>query len=221
MKNLIGIIHRDLLLAYRQRQDLLNSLLFFAIVCFLVPLGLGPDLQLLRKIGPGIIWVAALLSVILSLPRLFAQDFEDGSLEQLLLSREPLLVLVLGKILGHWLATGLPLLLVAPVLALQFDLDWPALLQLEIALALGTPALSLIGALGAALTVGLRNANVLISLLILPLYIPVLIFGSASVNAVLTGLDPSAHVYLLAAITSLAVVISPILVCMGLRIAYE
>ncbi|MBC3832718.1 heme exporter protein CcmB [Undibacterium amnicola] len=220
-KSFISIVNRDLLLAYRRRSDVLTSLFFFVIVCTLFPLGIGSEIAILRGIAPGIIWVAALLASMLSLHRLFVQDAEDGSLEYLLLSSEPLVVLVLGKLLAHWLIAGLPLLLIAPVLALLFDLPGIAITHLLLALLLGTPSLSLLGGIGAALTLGLRGGGILISLLILPLFIPVLIFGSGAVHADLIGLSAEPYLYLLAAIFTGSLVLSPWLIALALRIHYE
>ncbi len=166
-KTLVG---RDLLLAMRRRSDLFTTLFFFVIVVSLFPLGIGPELKTLRLIAPGVFWVAALLASMLALERLFAIDYEDGALEQMLLAPQPLFILVLAKVMAHWLVTGLPLVLMAPLLGLQYDMASDALLVMVISLLLGTPALSLIGAIGAALTLGLRGGGVLVSLLVLPLY---------------------------------------------------
>jgi heme exporter protein B len=177
------IVWRDLILAWRRRADVLSTLFFFVIVVSLFPLGIGPETQLLRSIAPGVVWVAALLASMLSLGRLFANDYHDGTLEQLLLTPQPLYLIVLGKVLAQWLVAEIPLVLIAPLLGVQFDLSKETLLVLFVALLLGTPVLSLIGSIGAALTLGLRGSGVLISLLILPLYIPVLIFGAGAVDA--------------------------------------
>ncbi|MBC3874011.1 heme exporter protein CcmB [Undibacterium flavidum] len=216
-----SIVHRDLRLAYRRRSEVITTLVFFVLVSTLFPLGIGPEVNILRSIGAGIIWVAALLSSMLSLQRLFTQDAEDGTLEQLLLSSESLVVLVLGKLLAHWLITSLLLILLAPLLALQFDLPALAIFHLSLGLILGTPSLSLLGGIGAALTLGLRGGGALIALLILPLYIPILIFGTAAVNADLIGLSASPNLYLLAAILALSLAISPCLIAWALRIYVE
>ncbi len=206
---LFGVIRRDTLLAWRNRADLLSAVFFFVMVVSLVPLGLGPEPALLRTIAPGMLWVAALLASMLALARLFAVDYADGTLEQLTLSPEPLSILVVGKVVSHWLVSGLPLILIAPVLALQFDIAWPAIEILIASLLLGTPILSLIGAVGAALTLGARGGAALVALLVLPLYIPVLIFGAAGQLMLLGGL--------LAASLALA----PWAIAVSLRIALE
>ena len=221
MDAVIALVRRDLLLAIRQQADLYNTLLFFVVVVSLVPLGVGPEPALLRLIAPGVLWVAALLAAMLSLQRLFAGDHADGTLEQWLLTREPLPLLVLGKIAAHWLTTGAPLTLVAAPLALMFDLERDVALTLILALLLGTPALSLIGAIGAALTLGLRGGGVLLSLLVLPLYVPVLIFGAGAAESVAAGLSPQGHLLLLAAFTLAALVLAPWACAAALRISLE
>ena len=185
----LQVIRRDLLLAMRQKSDVLNTLFFFVVVVTMVPLGIGPEPALLRDIAAGVVWVAALLAAILSLPRLFANDYADGTLEQMLLSAEPLSLIVLGKAAAHWITTGLPLTVMAVAFGVVFDLDPAATAVLVVSLALGTPVLSLIGSIGAALTLGLRGGGVLTSLLVLPLYIPVLIFGAGAVGAAASGLE--------------------------------
>ena len=179
-KIISAVIGRDLKLAMRRQADIVSALFFFIIVVSLFPLGIGPEPDLLRKLAPGVLWVAALLATMLSLPRLFADDHRDGTLEQLALAPHPLGLVVTGKVIAHWLVSGLPLALVAPVLGIQFDLSSDALLVLTFAILIGTPALSGIGAIGAALTLGLRGGGVLVSLLVLPLYIPVLICGAGA-----------------------------------------
>ena len=178
------VIRRDLVLAMRRRADVLTTLIFFVMVVSLFPLGVGPEPDMLRKMAPGVVWVAALLASMLSLPRMFAADYQDGTLEQMLLVPQSLSMLVLGKILAHWMASGLPLVLMAPVLGLQFDMSAQSLGVLMLSLLLGSPILSMIGAVGAALTLGLRGGGVLVSLLVLPLCVPVLIFGTGAVEAV-------------------------------------
>lgn len=215
------VIARDLKLALRRQADLVSALFFFIIVVSLFPLGIGPEMDLLRKLAPGVLWVAALLATQLTLPRLFGDDYRDGTLEQLVLTPQPLTLVVLGKTLAHWLTTGLPLTLLAPVLGLQFDLSGKALEILTLALLLGTPALSAIGAIGAALTLGLRGGGVLVSLLVLPLYIPVLIFGAGAVDAAVTGLGPQAHLSLLGAILGGSLVLAPWASAAALRISLE
>jgi heme exporter protein B len=215
------IVHRDLVLAYRRRSDVLTTLFFFVIVVSLFPLGVGPETNLLRIMAPGILWVAALLASMLSLGRMFSVDYLDGTLEQMLLSAEPLGMIVFGKIVAHWLVSGLPLVLMAPVLGLQFDLPQSQLAVLVLSLLVGTPILSLIGAIGASLTLGLRGGGVLVSLLVLPLYIPVLIFGAGSVGAEAAGLGSQSHVMLLSAGLVLAALLAPWAAAAGLRISLE
>ena len=186
-------VQRDLRIGWRRRSDLLSTLFFFVIVASLFPLGVGPEPETLRMLASGVLWVAALLATLLSLNRLFAADHLDGTLEQMLITAEPLWLLVTAKITAHWLSSGLPLVLLAPLLALQFGLDADEIWVLTAALFLGTPVLSLIGAIGAALTVGLRAGNVLLGLLVLPLYIPALIFGAAASGAHAAGLTVVPH----------------------------
>jgi heme exporter protein B len=196
-------------------------MIFFVMVVSLFPLGIGPESALLRTMASGVVWVAALLSSMLSLTRLFADDHQDGTLEQLLLSAHPLAFLALGKIAAHWMGSGLLLVLVAPLLALQFDLSPAACGVLVLSLLLGTPVLSLLGAIGAALTVGLRGGSVLLSLLVLPLAVPVLVFGAGAVEAYNAGLGVSAHLSLLGALLVLALAAAPVVVAAALRIALE
>ena len=193
------IIRRDLLLAVRRQSDVLTTLFFFIIVVSLFPLSVGPEMNMLRTMAPGVVWVAALLASMLSLGRMFSNDYVDGTLEQMLLSPQSLSLLVLGKALAHWLVTGVPLVLMAPILGIQYDLPAEALVVLTITLLLGTPVLSLIGAIGAALTLGVRGGGVLVSLLVLPLYIPVLIFGAGAVEANMAGVGYDAHLSLIGA----------------------
>lgn len=216
-----GVVRRDLRLAMRRKTDVLTALFFFVIVVSLFPLGIGPEMGMLRQIAPGVLWVAALLATMLSLGRLFEQDYADGTLEQMALSPVPLGVLVAGKVVAHWLLSGLPLTLLAPLLALQFDVQAESLIVLALSLAIGTPVLSLIGAIGAALTLGLRGGSVLISLLILPLYVPVLIFGAGAVEAQAAGLTATGHVSLLTALLTMAVFFAPWATTAALRIALE
>ena len=221
LRTLRLVIYRDLLLAMRRRADIANSLLFFVIVVSLFPFGVGPEVNLLRAVAPGVLWVAALLASMLALSRMFAQDFADGSLEQMLLSPAPLTIVVLGKVVAHWLLTGLPLVALSPVLALQFDMPNEAIPILVATLALGTPVLSLIGAIGAALTLGVRGSGVLTALLVLPLYIPVLILGAGAVDAAAGGLDVSAHLSLLGALLLFALACALWPIGAALRIAVE
>ncbi|MDR0736399.1 MAG: heme exporter protein CcmB [Zoogloeaceae bacterium] len=215
------VIGRDLRLALRRPADVCSVLFFFILVASLFPLGVGPETELLRRLAPGVIWVGALLATMLSLPRMFAEDFHDGALEQLALAPYPLGLVVLGKTLAHWLVSGLPLALVAPLLGLQFDLPPEALATLAFAVLIGTPALSGIGAIGAALTLGLRGGGVLLSLLVLPLYIPVLVFGAGAVDASIGGMNPAAHLFLLAALTIGGLAFAPWAAAAALRIALE
>jgi heme exporter protein B len=215
------VIRRDLLLAVRQKADVLNTLFFFVVVVTMVPLGIGPEPNLLRAIAPGVVWVAALLAAILSLARLFANDYVDGTLEQMLLSAEPLPLIVLGKAAAHWLVTGLPLTLMSIVFGVVFDLGVQETGVMVSSLLLGTPVLSLIGAVGAALTLGLRGGGVLTSLLVLPLYIPVLIFGSGAVGAAASGVSYAAYLLLLGAFLLFASVLTPWAVALALRISVE
>jgi heme exporter protein B len=218
---LFAVVRRDLLLAMRQRGDVVNVLLFFVVVVTIVPLGVGPELNVLRMIGAGIVWVAALLASIVSLARMFAQDYADGSLEQMMLSGQPASVIVIGKILAHWLVTGAPITLAAVPISVMFDLGIEAAGTLVAALALGTPALSLIGAVGAALTLGLRGGGVLVTLLVLPLTVPVLIFGAAAVDATAGGLSASADLLLLGGLSLGAAALAPWAIVTALRISLE
>ena len=219
--SVIAVIARDLKIALRRRADVMTSLIFFVIVVSLFPLGVGADPVLLRTLGPGVVWVAALLACMLALARLFANDYADGTLEQMVLAPQPLIVLVLGKTAAHWLTTGLPLVIVAPLLGVQFNLDADALLILIASLLLGTPTLSLIGGIGAALTLGLRGGGALLALLVLPLYIPVLIFGAGAVEATAAALGAGGHLSLLAALLLGSLVFAPWATALALRIAIE
>lgn len=218
---LVLVIRRDIVLAMRRRADVLTTLIFFVMVVSLFPLGVGPEMDMLRKMAAGVLWVAALLSSMLSLGRLFSSDYLDGTLEQMMLAPQSLSVLVLGKMIAHWMASGLPLVLMAPVLGLQFDMSLPALGVLMLGLLLGTPILSMIGAIGAALTLGLRGGGVLLSLLVLPLCIPVLIFGAGAVDAISTGMSVVSHLSLLGALLLLALVFTPWVTAQALRISME
>jgi heme exporter protein B len=221
LAGLRAIFLRDLRIALRRRADTGAALVFFVIVVSLFPLGAGPEPALLRTMAPGVVWVAALLASMLSLARMFADDHQDGTLEQLLLSATPLPLLVLGKIAAHWLSSGLLLALISPLLALQFDLSPQATGVLFVSLLLGTPLLSLIGAIGAALTVGVRGAGVLLSLLVLPLVVPVLIFGAGAVEASTSGLGVGGHFSLLGAMLALSLVLAPWATAAALRISLE
>lgn len=215
------VLHRDLVLAYRRRADVLTSLFFFVIVVSLFPLGVGPESNQLRIMAPGILWVAALLASMLSLGRMFSFDYLDGTLEQMLLGAAPLTVIVLGKLLAHWLVAGLPLVLMAPVLGIMFDLPSAQLVVLTLSLLIGTPTLSLIGSVGAALTLGVRGGGVLVSLLVLPLYVPVLVFGAGAVGAEAANIGAQSHLYLLGAFLAVAMVFAPVAAAAGLRISME
>jgi len=215
------IVWRDLMLAWRRRADALSTLFFFVIVVSLFPLGIGPEKELLRSIAPGVVWVAALLASMLSLGRLFANDYQDGTLEQLLLTPQSLFLVVLGKVAAQWLTSELPLVCIAPLLGIQFGLANDTLAVLIVGLLLGTPVLSLIGSIGAALTLGLRSSSVLIAILVLPLYIPVLIFGAGAVEANIIGQPAASHLYLLSAMTVLSIVFAPVATAAALRISME
>ncbi|MCW9023136.1 MAG: heme exporter protein CcmB [Gammaproteobacteria bacterium] len=213
------MLKRDLTLALRTRSEIANPLLFFIIVVSLFPLAVSPEESLLRTMAPGIIWVAALLATMLSLDSIFRSDFEDGSLEQMLLSPQPIALLVLGKIMAHWLVSGLPLILIAPILGISLFLPGEAMFALLATLALGTPVLSLVGSIGVALTVGLRRGGVLLSLLVLPLYIPVLIFASNAIATAAAGISIKGQLYFLAALFALAVTLAPMATAAALRIS--
>src|SRR5690349_16607070 len=215
------VVWRELLVALRRRSDVATVLLFFVIVVSLFPLGIGAEPNLLRSVAPGVIWVAALLSSMLSLSRLFSADHADGTLEQLLLGAAPLGVVAAAKALAHWLVSGLPLVLIAPLIALQYDLPGELYGVLALSLLLGTPVLSLIGAIGAALTLGLRGGGVLLSLLVLPLYVPVLILGAGAVEMASVGLSSSGQLLILGAMLIVAAVFAPWATSAALRISLE
>jgi heme exporter protein B len=217
----VCIVRRDLLLALRRRSDVAVALLFFVIVASLFPLGVGAEPNLLRAIAPGVIWVAALLSTMLSLGRLFAADHADGTLEQLVLGAAPLGVVVAAKSIAHWLVSGLPLVVIAPLLALQYDVSQSLYGVLALSLALGTPVLSMIGAIGAALTLGIRGGGVLLALLVLPLYVPVLIMGAGSVEMAAAGLDPGGQLLILGALAVFTAAFAPWAIAAALRISLE
>ncbi len=213
-----ALLRRDLLLLWRQRGDALNPLLFAVMVATLFPLALGPEAQMLARVAGGIVWVTVVLASLLSLDTLFRGDLEDGSLDQLIASGQPLALLAGARMLAHWLGTGLPLIVVAPLLAYMLGLDRAALPTLAAALALGTPLLSLVGACCAALTVAMRRSGILLSLLVLPLTVPVLIFGAGAVEAAATGGDPSAALLFLAAGLALALPLAPLGCAAAIRI---
>ena len=219
--NFILIVQRDLRIVLRRKGDSLNVLVFFVLVASLFPLGVGPEPEQLRAMAAGVIWVGALLSAMLSLPRLFAADFADGTLEQMLVAPVPLPAVVFGKITAHWLVTGLPLALIAPLIGIQYGLPVPALAILVISVLLGSPVLSLLGAAGAALTLGARGGSILLGLLILPLFVPVLVFGAGAVSAALAGMDASPHLSLLGAALAVSLVFGPWAACAALRVALD
>jgi len=215
----IVLVRRDLLLAARRRAEMANPLIFFILVTSLFPLGIGANPNLLQAVAPGIIWVAALLAAMLSLDSVFRSDFEDGTLEQYLMSSHPVSVLVLAKVIAHWLVTGLPLLVISPLLGILLGLPVAGIKTLFITLLLGTPVLSLIGSVGVALTVGLRKGGMILSLLVLPLYIPLLIFASSAVDSAAAGLPVTAHLSLIAALLVLSLSLSPFATAAALRVS--
>jgi heme exporter protein B len=221
MNGFVAVLRRELRIALRRKGDALNVLVFFVVVASLFPLGVGPEPNQLRAMAAGVVWIAALLAALLSLPRLFAADYADGTLEQMMVSPQPLAAVVLAKIAAHWLLTGLPLALVAPLIGLQYGLPADALCILLVALAIGTPVLSLIGAAGAALTLGVRGGGALLGLLVLPLFVPVLVFGAGAVTAGLTGINPSAHLSLLGAFLAVSSLVGPWAACAALRVALD
>ncbi len=218
LKAFYYLLIRDLRLAFRSRHELANPLIFFVLVVTLFPLAVTPSEDSLRVMAPGVIWVSALLSVLLSLDRLFKQDYEDGSLDQLMLSPNPLVILVLAKVSAHWLLTGLPLVLIAPLLGLFMYVPDEALGVLVLSLLLGTPVLSLVGAIGVSLTVAVNRGGVLLSLIILPLYIPVLIFGANAVDVAGDGLSVRGQMLFLGAMLALALSLAPLATAVALRI---
>ena len=219
MHAFMALVRRDLLLAFRHRAELINPLLFFMMVVTLFPLGVSPEDDVLKIMAPGVIWIAALLAALFSLDSLFRSDFDDGALEQMALSPQPLSLLVIAKVLSHWLVPGLPMLFMAPLLALFLAMPVNAIRALEWTLLMGTPLLSLIGSIGVALTVGLRRGGVLLTLLVLPLYIPVLIFATNAVTAATAGMPIDGQLYFLAALLVLAATLSPFAAAAALRIS--
>lgn len=218
---LMQVIRRDLLLALRRRAEIANPLLFFLMVCMLLPLGIGPEPRQLAALAPGMLWVIALLACLLASDGLFRSDFDDGSLEQMLLSPSAMYLLTLAKSVAHWLVTGLPLALIAPVLALLLQLPAIAMPALTLSLLLGTAVLSLIGAIGAALTVGLRRGGLLLSLIVLPLYVPVLIFGASAVQSAAEGYSYQGQLAALGALLALALPLAPFAVANAIRISID
>ncbi|HSW06069.1 heme exporter protein CcmB [Aquabacterium sp.] len=221
MSLLFAITRRDLLLARRRRVEALLPLGFFIVAAGLFPIGVGPEPQTLRQIAPGVVWVCALLAAMLSVTQMFASDHQDGSLEQMLLAPQPLLTVVLGKVLAHWLSSGVPLVLATPVIGVQFGMGAQAIAILALTLLLGTPVLSLLGAVGAALTLGLRSGAALVFLLVLPLTIPALIFGTGAVVAVEGGQSAQAHLSLLGALLIATALAAPWATAAALRISLD
>jgi len=214
-----AVFIKDVKLAFRQRAEIVNPILFFLIVISLFPLAIGPEPGLLARMAPGIIWVAALLSTMLGLDKLFRDDFNDGSLEQLIASSYPLSLTVLAKVAAHWVVTGLPLVLMTPLFALLLNLDSNALVATVLTLLLGTPLLSFIGAIGAGLTVGLQKGGILMSLLVLPLYIPVLIFATSAIDTSVMSLDYSGQLAILGAMLVIAIISAPIAISSALKVS--
>ncbi|MCP3698414.1 MAG: heme exporter protein CcmB [Aliivibrio sp.] len=221
LSSMTTIIRRELLIAFRRKADILNPLWFFIIVITLFPLSIGPEPELLARIAAGIVWVAALLSALLSLERLFRDDFSDGSLEQMMLMPTPLSVLVLAKVFAHWVLTGLPLIIISPLLAILLSLDFNSWLAIVFTLLLGTPTLSFLGAVGVALTVGLQKGGVLLSLLILPLYIPVLIFATSAIDAAGLGMAYNGQLAILGALFMGSATLTPFAISSALRVSVQ
>ncbi|MBD0785114.1 heme exporter protein CcmB [Vibrio sp. Y2-5] len=213
------IIRRELLIAFRRQADIFNPLWFFIIVITLFPLSIGPEPGLLSRIAPGIVWVAALLSALLSLERLFRDDFQDGALEQMMIMPAPLSVVALSKVIAHWLLTGVPLILISPLLAILLSLNFDTWLGVVATLLLGTPTLSFIGAIGVALTVGLQKGGVLLSLVVLPLYIPILIFATSAIDAASLGMAYNGQLAILAAMLVGAMTLTPFAISAALRVS--
>jgi heme exporter protein B len=218
---LYRILARDIKVALRRQSDVTAVFFFFIIAASLFPLGSGADPKLLSTMAPSVLWVTALLSCMLSLSRMYSSDYADGTLEQITLSNQPIVLIVLMKILAHWVLSGLPLVFVAPLIGLQFNLSSAELQILAASLLMGTLALSLIGSIGAALTLGIRGTGVLIAILVLPLYIPVLVFGAGAVNAVSIGMSPNGALSLLGAVLAMALVFAPLASAVALKIALE
>jgi heme exporter protein B len=221
MNGFWAILQRDLRLAMRQGADSVMVVAFFIVTTTLFPFGVGPEANILARIASGVIWVSALLAAMLSLERVFQTDYEDGSLELLTLSPVSLELLILGKVLAHWLTTGLPLIIAAPLMAVMLNMNQDGFIILMVAMLLGTPALSLIGAIGAALILGARRGGVLVSLLVLPLYIPVLIFGAGAVEAALLGISATAQLQIMGAILLLTLTAAPFATAHAVRQAME
>jgi len=205
-------------MAFRAPQELINPILFFVIVASLFPLAISPDANILRMIAPGVIWVAALLATLISLNRLFKSDYDDGSLEQLVISPNPLSILAVAKIVSHWLLTGLPLIIITPLIGIMYGLSWTGIYVMMLSLLIGTPILSFLGGIGSALTVGLRSSGVLLTLVVLPFYIPVLIFGAGAVAAAVSGLPYDGQLAILGAFLALTITLCPFAIAGSLRI---
>lgn len=219
LSTMANIIRRELLIAFRRQADIFNPLWFFIIVITLFPLSVGPEPGLLARIAPGIVWVAALLSALLALERLFRDDYQDGALEQMMLLPAPLPLVVISKVLAHWLLTGVPLILISPLLAILLSLDLNTWLAVVLTLVIGTPTLSFVGAIGVALTVGLQKGGVLLSLLVLPLYIPILIFATSAIDAASLGMAYNGQLAILAAMFMGALTLTPFAISAALRIS--
>ncbi|MAZ65882.1 MAG: heme exporter protein CcmB [Kangiellaceae bacterium] len=219
MRSVQALVVRDLALGIRRPSEILNPLIFFVMVLTLFPLGVGPSPEILARIAPGIIWVAALLATLLGLDSLFRTDYEDGALDQLLVGGNHLPLMALSKVLVHWILSAVPLLILTPLMGLMMHLDWAAIRVLWLSLLIGSPLLSIIGALGAALTVGVKRGSVLLSLLILPLYVPVLIFGTSAVSAAAMGLDYNVQIAILGAMLALALSLAPLVIAAALRVS--
>lgn len=212
-------LKRDLLIAYRNRSEIMNPLMFFVLVTLLFPLGIGPSSNLLQTISPGVLWVAALLSALLSLDTLFRADYDDGTLEQMVLSAQPLAIMATARVLSHWIMSAVPLLLLSPVLAISLNMASEGIAVMMLTLLLGTPILSFIGAIGSALTVGLKRSGMLLALLVLPLYIPVLIFGAGAVDTASAGLPVTGQIYILAAFLVLSLTLAPLAIAAALKMS--
>ncbi len=215
----LAMLKRDMVIAFRHPSDLANPLIFFLVVVSLFPMAITPDPEYLAEIAPGVLWVASLLATLLSLDLIFQSDYQDGTLEQLLLSPQPIYTSVLAKVFSHWLLSGLPLALISPLLAMMLFLPAQAMWTLVLTLLIGTPVMSFIGAVGAALTIGLRKTGLLLSLLVLPLYIPVLIFAASAVHNAALGISVTGHLALLGAMLALSVVLAPLAIAAALRIS--
>ena len=218
-KAFLAIIQRDLLVAFRRRAELMNPILFYVIVVTLFPLGVSPDKSFLGQLAPGVVWVTALLAALISMESIFRQDFDDGSVEQLFLSQHPPSILIFGKVIAHWLITGVPMLVIVPLMAVLLYIPNQAIPTLFVTVLLGTPILSLVGAIGVALTAGLRGGGVLLGLLVLPLYIPVLIFAAGAVSAAIDGLVVAGQLAMLAAGLILALLLAPLAISAALKIS--